>query len=89
MELFDAACCTSDAPAHQHIELQAAASAEPGEPGDIECLEERDHGHGRVHPHLECVGTGRFFRIYFFHHVAYFTLNKSKVKSAVKLRIEL
>ena len=64
MELLDAACCTSDAPAHQHVELQAAASAEPGEPGDIECLEERDHGHGSVHPNLECVCTGRFFRIY-------------------------
>ena len=67
VELLDAAGSLAYTPAHQHVELHAAASAQPGEPGDVECLEERDHGHRRIHPHFKRICPGRLFRVYFSH----------------------
>lgn len=67
VELFYSACCPSDAPAHQHIELQTAALARPDEPTHVDCPEKGDHGHGGVHPHFEGVGTRCFFGGYFNH----------------------
>ena len=64
---LDAAGSLAYTPAHQHVELHAAASAQPGEPGDVECLEERDHGHRRIHPHFKRICPGRLFRVYFSH----------------------
>ena len=61
--------------------MHSFPSACPHQGSHIQRLEKGNHGHRCIHPHLECVGTGRFFWIYFFHSVAYFTLNKSKVKS--------
>ena len=67
IEFLDAACCPSDAPAHQHVELQPCPLADPDKTRDIHYLEKGEHWHGSIHPHLECVGAGCFFGIYFFH----------------------
>lgn len=46
-------CSPSDAPAHQHVELQSLATAEVHEPYHVCRLDEHHHRHRRTHPHLE------------------------------------
>ena len=96
IKLFDVACCPSYAPAHQHIELQPCTLADAGKTGNIHCLEKGEHGHGRIHPHLKCVGTGRFFGIYFFHtgynqtnfkSIKFYRGNKVLIRIYAKIRI--
>lgn len=69
VELLDGGCGFADAPAHQHIELQAFLLAFLCQAGYVQCLEKGDHGHGGLHPHIKCVGTCSCCRIDFFHHM--------------------
>lgn len=57
IELFDTACGFADTIAHQHIELHARPAAEAHKARHVQRLEERDHRHRCLHPHLKGVGT--------------------------------
>ena len=77
IKLLDAAGGTADAPAHQHVELQSFPAAQTHQTPDVERPEKRHHGHRGLHPHLEGIGAGRLFRIYFFHTFVLESDNKS------------
>ena len=66
--LFDAACSPADAPAQEHVEFQALPPAYLSEPRHVEGLEERHHGHGRLHPHREGLRPGGLLGVYFLFH---------------------
>jgi len=59
------------APAQQLIELQAIALAHLAQLGNIKRLDECDHRHRRLHPHLERPSTAGFIRVYFLFHRFY------------------
>ena len=66
--LFDAACGPADAPAQEHVEFHALPPACLSEPRHVEGLEERHHGHGRLHPHREGLRPGGLLGVYFLFH---------------------
>jgi len=88
IKFLDIAGCPSDVPAHQHVEFQIPPFACPDEMAYIQRFEKGEHGHGCIHPHLECIGAGRFFWIYFFHVSCLFHSNWCKSKVIVSKRIE-
>ena len=69
VELFDAAGGFADAIAHQHIELHACLAAEVHKARHVQRLEERDHRHWCLHPHLKGVGTSGGLWVNFLHHI--------------------
>ena len=87
-EFLDAACCTADAPAHKHVELQTLLSGQTDQPGHIQFSEECDHGHGGVHPHFECVCPRGLLRVHFCFHCAFaFTSPSSRLKQIISFNI--
>jgi len=68
IELLDLRGGLADTPAHQHVEFQAVTAAESPEARNVKRLEERNHRHRRLHPHLERIRAGGFFRINFLYH---------------------
>lgn len=80
IKLLDAACSAADTPAHEHVEFPTFPAAQTHEARDVERPEKRHHRHGRLHPHLEGIGAGRLFRIYFFH--TFFSNRTAKVAEA-------
>ena len=66
--LFDAACGPADAPAQEHVEFHALPPTYLSEPRHVEGLEERHHGHGRLHPHREGLRPGGLLGGYFLFH---------------------
>ena len=63
----------SDAPAQEHIEFVAPFPAQAHQCRHIQCLHQRHHGHGRLHPQFKGHRPGGAFGIYFSHTILHST----------------
>ena len=68
VELRNLAGCFADAPAQEHVELQALPPARLQQARHVEGLDERHHRHGRLHPEFKSLCPAGFFGVDFLFH---------------------